>query len=56
MFQSSNSLADACIKYRRDRWCLGVILQREVSTPGVVSLYERITPHVSVWDSENNVR
>ena len=58
LFQPLNDLANACIKYRRDRvaWCVWVILQREIITPGVIPLYHRITPHMSVWDSLNNVR
>ena len=29
--------------------CVGLIEQREISTPRIISLYHIITPHKSVW-------
>ena len=58
LFQPRKGLANACIQYRWGRiaWCVGVILRHEVSTHRAISLYNRRTPHMRVWDSLNNVR
>ena len=58
LIQPRKSLANACIQYRWDRIarCVAVILQQGVSTRRVISLYHRLTPHMRVWDSLNNVR
>ena len=36
--------------------CVGLIEQREISTPRVISLYHIITPHKSVWGASHNVK
>ena len=36
--------------------CVGLIEQREISTPRVISLYHVITTHKSVWGASYNVR
>ena len=45
-----NGIANKVIQYRRDRtaWCVGVILQRELRTPGVISLCHKMTRHMNV--------
>ena len=36
--------------------CVGLIEQREISTPRVISLYHIMTPHKSVWGASYNVK
>ena len=45
-----NGIANKVIQYRWDRiaWCVGVILQRELRTPGVISLCHKMTRHMNV--------
>ena len=49
-FCSDNYLATKNIQYWWDRisWCVGIILQRELRTPGVISLCHKMTLHMSV--------
>ena len=48
-----NGIANKVIQYRCDRtaWCVGVILQRELRTPGVISLCHKMTRHMKVRES-----
>ena len=50
LFGPDNGILNAYIYNRWDRiaWCVGVIFQRKMSIPGVISLYHRTTPHMSV--------
>ena len=52
-FCPDNCLATKNTQYRWDRisWCMGIILQREVRTPGVISLCHKMTLHMSVRES-----
>ena len=52
-FCPDNCLATKNTQYRWDRisWCVGIILQREVRTPGVISLCHKMTLHMSVRES-----
>ena len=45
-----NGIANKIIQYRWDRtaWCVGVILQLDLRTPGVISLCHKITRHMNV--------
>ena len=36
--------------------CVGLIEQREISTPRVISLYHIMTPHKNVWGASYNVK
>ena len=49
-FCQDNCLATKNIQYRWDRisWCVGIILQRELRTPGVISFCHKMTLHMSV--------
>ena len=46
-FCPDNGIANTYVYYRWDRiaWSIGVISQREISNPSVISLYHGITPH-----------
>ena len=50
LFCPDNCLSTKNIQYRWDRmsWCVGIILQRERKTPGVISLCHKMTLHMSV--------
>ena len=50
LFCPDNCLATKNIQYRWDRisWCVVIILQRELRTPGVISLCHKMTLHMSV--------
>ena len=50
LFCPDNCLATENIQCRWDRisWCVGIILQRELRTPGVISLCHQMTHHMSV--------
>ena len=45
-----NGISNKVIQYRWDRtaWCVGIILQRELRTPGVISSCHEMTLHMNV--------